>query len=78
MMEMRERQTTASINRYISGHYTCHPRTVRNLLIWIIVFADHFIASFENRPETKLFIISAGFRFFHLKLLNLGALLLTF
>lgn len=64
----RERETTASIKRYISGHYTANPGTFRKLLIWIIAFVDHFIASFVTIPS-----------YFHLlwfslrlNLLNLG------
>lgn len=76
MMKMHVRETTASIKRYIRGHYTANPRTFRNLLVWITAFVDHFIASFVNPPIPSY----SPLLWFPLDLnhLNLGMVLLIF
>lgn len=52
---MHEKETTASIKRYISGHYTANPWKFRKLLIWIIAFVDNFIASFVSQSVPSNF-----------------------
>lgn len=49
------REMTASIKRYISGHYTAKPWNFRKLLIWIIAFVDNFIASFVSHAVPSYF-----------------------